>query len=430
MQPLLLNCDWLGLSVLYDTQSDWHRPPFGHTFVDLDGTNVWRKRRILFNEYAEKVATILYEPKSAIIDSRAGLIEIANEWLYHGVGVLKILDMLNDSKYFSIRGLSRLDLAVDFNPTDEQWNIIQRLANGSAYVGGKRSGSGFWSVVKNSRLADRYQGLRIPHCQSWGHKTTAVKWKLYYKSKELLDGLGGSMWSKPYIVDCWRDAGIEKSDAWRLEVSIKDCKQLEYNGQPLDWEVWRNCQPQELFKALYKGRFNVRSNDGHADKSNDKELKFLPIHRSYDIRVAKPKGTTQRNGRITLLRHLITSLDEHEVLLDDASRESVLWHIQDIVEHNGLDSYFSMMVGVSIDDFIEETRCKAYDLKDVGFSSLVDKDHRQIEFDTMQYMGSQLWSEYENSFPPQLCEIPIAPVEQLDNPLVAQKPIYKQGSLF
>lgn len=372
-QPLLLNCDWLGVSVLFDTQGDWYRPPIGHTFVDMDGTNVWRKRRILFNEYAEKVATILYEPKSSIIDSRAGLIEIANEWLYHGISVLKVVDMIGNCRPFVITGMSRLDLAVDFNPTAEQLAVILRLADGTAYVGGKRSGSSFWSVCKNSRLADRYQGQRIPHCQSWGHKTTSVKWKLYYKSKELLDELGGAWWGKPYIVDCWRDAGLEKNDVWRLEVSIKNCNQLDYNGDHLTWQRWCECYPPNLFAGLYCQRFQVHADEGHKDRSNDTELPFLPIRSGGEIRCARPKGTNQRNGRITLLRNLVKSLEEHEVLLDDDTRESVLWHISDIVAHNGLESYFTMMTGTDIDTFVEEQRVKANELVISGFNSLVER---------------------------------------------------------
>lgn len=396
-QPILLNCDWLGLSVLFDFTAGWDKPTGGHFFVDMDGTNVWKRRRILFNEYCEKVATILYEPKSSIIDQRAGLIEIANEWLYHGIGVQRILRILDECRPFVINGISRLDLCVDFNPTDSQWDIIQRLANGTAYVSGKRNGSGFWSSCTNQKLAERYQGHRIPHCQSWGHKTTAVKWKLYYKSKELLDELGGVWWGKPYIVDCWKEAGIDPRDAWRLEVSLKNCNQLDYNGQPLTWSNWTKCRPQTLFAGLYTQRFQVHAAEGHKDKSNDALLEFLPIKYGGELRCAKPKGTVQRNGRITLLRHLVQSLETHEVLLDDDSRESVLWHIADIVERNGLESYFEMMVGEALVDYTEQRRIEAADLRAAGCDALLDDNRRATQYDTMLYVATQLEKEREHN---------------------------------
>ena len=424
MQPLLLNCDWLGLSVLFDSNTEWHRPPIGHTWVELDGSNVWRKRKILFNEYAEKVCTVMYEPKSSIIDSRAGLIEIANEWLYHGIGVPRILDMINDCRLYTISGISRLDLAVDFNPTDEQWDIIQRLAAGTAYVGGKRSGSGFWSMVNNGLLADRYQGQKIPHCQSWGHKTTSVKWKLYYKSKELLDALGGKMWSKPYIVDCWRDAGLDRRDVWRLEVSLKGCNQLDCNNAPLTWLAWKNARPQAVYAGLYSQRFQVHANEGHKDRTNDTLLKFLPIRYGCEIKCAKPKGTTQRNGRITLLRHLVTSLDTHEVLLDDNSRESVLWHIEELVRANGLENYFHMMAGQHIEDYVEDIRCKAVDLKEQGYSSLLENDHNERERDTMLYVAKNKWRDYENG------ETLVIPLSKKKKKKVEKKYTYKRKSII
>ena len=392
-QPLLLNCDWLGLSVTYGTVEQWQAPPQGYTFVAMDGTNVWRKRMILFSPYAEKVATILYEPKSSIIDSRAALIEIANEWLYHGISVLKIIDLLNDCRPFVINGMSRLDLAVDFNPTESQWQTIQDLSNGKCYVSGKRSGSGFWSLNTNAQLAHRYMNMRIPHCISWGHKTTAVKWKLYYKSKELLDAYGGKSWSKPYIVDCWRDAGLAERDVWRLEVSMHACNQLDYNNGRLTWQAWRECRPQNLYAALYTTRFTVRENQGHADKSNDTERIFLPIYTGGEIRCARARSSQQRNGRITLLRHLVCSLDDHEVLLDEQSREDVLWHIQAIVERNGLEAYFSRMTGENVYEYVENQRIRATDLVFNGYDSLINCDKREQENDTMLYIAQQKWNE-------------------------------------
>lgn len=396
-QPILLNCDWLGLSVLFDANSDWREVPASHMFVDMDGTNVWRKRRILFNEYAEKVATILYEPKSSIIDSRAGLIEVANEWLYHGISVLKLVDMLADWRTFIVKGISRLDLCVDFNPSPSQWFTMQRLAMGEAYIGGKRNGSSFWSAVTNPKLAERYMNRNICHCISWGHKTTAVKWKMYYKTKELLDAMGGVWWSKPYIVDCWREAELDVKDVWRLEVSIKDCNQLSYNGEPLTWDVWKNCDPRALFKALYTQRFVVKEAQGHKDKSNDDRIIFLPIRGRDTIRVGRPKGTNQRNGRITLMRHLMKSLEENEVLLDDTSRENVLWHIGEIVEHDGLQQYFVAVADMTFEEFMEDARVRAASLIEQGNLAQVETNQREVQEDSMRYVAQGVWKDYENS---------------------------------
>lgn len=355
-QPLLLNVDWLALSVRFSVR-DFGTLDAGHFFVDMDGTNVWRKRRIVFNQYAEKVATILYEPKSSkgddgsgIIAANAGLIEVANEWLYHGQSPMAIIDMLDGWRHFSITGLSRVDLCLDFNPTNQQRDIIEGLSTGQYYVSGKRSGSSFWSVVNCNLLADVYQGRKICHCQSWGHKTTSVKWKLYYKSKELADVYGGKLFAKPYILDCWQEAGLERNDVWRLEVSIKNGNQLNWRNNPITLDQVRH-HPREIFMALYSERFTIRANEGHKDRTNDRLVSFLPVGHASGIRVAKPKGTNQRNGRITLLRHLLASMDEEEVLLDMPTRRQCLQHIGELVRRDGLQNYFRGMTGKTLDEY-------------------------------------------------------------------------------
>lgn len=362
MQPLLLNVDWLALSVRFhaDQFNDLRE---GYFFVDYDGTNVWAKRRIVFNEYSEKVCTLLYKPKSKVIPSNAGLLEISNEWLYHGKSPNDIIEIICEWRIFTITGMSRVDLAVDFTPTAQQLHRISQLATGKAYVGGKRSGSSFWSVVRCPLLADRYQGKKICHCQSWGHKTTQVKWKLYFKSKELADIYGGKMMAKPYILDCWEDAGLDRRDVWRLEVSIKDANQLMWRGQPLTYDEL--CQhPREIFQALYTERFDVRKNQGHADRTNDAAAPFLPVGKAGGIKCAKAKGTNRRNPTITLLRHLISSLDNEEILCHDDTRELLLDNVCKLVEQNELGNYFRVIVGENVYSWMDAQRLLAEEIKE------------------------------------------------------------------
>lgn len=361
MQPLLLNVDWLALSVRFRVHD--FKPIGGeHYFIDYTGTNVWRKRRIYYNQYGEKIATLLYEPISSIIDQRSGLLEVANQWLYSGCSPKKIIEQIRAARPFDIVGMSRCDLCIDYNPTDYQRIVAEQLASGDCYVGGKRNGSSFWSVVNSKFLADIYQGRTICHCQSWGHKTTGVKWKLYYKSKELADDMGNKAMAKPYILDCWREAGLDKRDVWRLEVSMKHCNQLYYRGEPISFDVM--CKhPIELYKALYTERFSIRRAEGHADRSNDEVVEFLPVGKNSGIRVAPPHGTTKRNGRITLLRHLVQSLEAEEVLLHDDSREDVLQHAVNIVERDELQEYFRAMTGDDVYSWVELMRIKADEAK-------------------------------------------------------------------
>lgn len=361
-EPHIVSCDWYGLSVRFD-----YLPfikggllPDGYVIKVLDGTNVWRSRYYLLNKYGNKVATILCEPKSCIINRLCGLIEVENEWLYHGIGADGIIDLISSFWPFEVLGFSRLDLCCDFCPVESQFDLIRALADGRCYVQGKRSGCLFWSVNTNSLLAPMYINRRIPHSNSWGHKTTSVKWKLYFKTKELLDAGGGKYFDKPYIVDMWRCNGMDVSNVWRLEVSIRHGNQLMYDGCEVTPSTIRDSG-WPLFKSLLNSRFVIRENQGHRDKSNDTIRQLIAVnHWSKSVRCKQYEDGDIRNGRITLLRHLDASLDSPDVLCDETSRENVLWMMEEIINNDRLDNYFMAIHGCTFADFAENQRVKAY----------------------------------------------------------------------
>lgn len=397
-QPLLLNVDWLALSVKFLSNS-FGSLLDGHFFIDYDGTNVWKYRRIIFNQYNEKVATLLYAPKSSVIASNAGLLEISNEWLYHGNSPDRIIEIIRHWRMFEISGMSRVDLAVDFVPTNRQYNVIKRLASGRAYVAGKRNGSSFWSVVNCHLLAEKYQGKKICHCQSWGHKTSQVKWKLYYKSKELVDAFGGKLFDKPYILDCWEEVGLDRSNVWRLEVSIKDANQINYDGKPITYEVLKRC-PRQIFMALYTERFAVRMAEGHKDRTNDRLVQFLPVGRQTGVRCAKAKASNRRNPILTLLRHLISSLESEEVLLDDDTREYILAHVVALVEQHSFSEYFRVIAGENIYDWVESKRLLADEIRTTA--KIPEKKNLR---DIMERQARAVWETNGSDLPPALGEI-------------------------
>lgn len=341
-QTYLSFIDWLGLSLRLN--SDPIDIP-GYQWREYTPTNVWGKRRVLWTNEGDRVLTLLSEPRSRIISSNAALLEVENEWLYHGLGPDGILDVLLRSCFFEILGISRLDLAVDFVPTEFQAQVIEGLASGEYYIGGKQNGSGFWSVPHNVKLNPAWNGRRIPHSTSWGHKTSAIKWKLYYKTKELLDAGGGQFMEKPYIVDHWRAHSFDISNVWRLEVSMHHLNDYKIYGNKIDLQELVDHRV-DLFLSMYNSRFQVRKNEGHKDKSNDTAVTFLGLPDNWrNVTRAEPKKLAEHSGRITLLRHLVASLDDEHVLLDATTRRDVLEHIAKVIRRDRLDNYFRAMVG-------------------------------------------------------------------------------------
>lgn len=354
-QTYLSFIDWLGLSLRLNSD------PIditGYQWREYTPTNVWGKRRVLWTNEGDRVLTLLSEPRSRIISSNAALLEVENEWLYHGLGPDGILDVLLKSCFFEILGISRLDLAVDFVPTEFQTQVIEGLASGEYYIGGKQNGSGFWSVPHNEKLNPVWNGRRIPHSTSWGHKTSAIKWKLYYKTKELLDAGGGQFMEKPYIVDHWRMHEFDISNVWRLEVSMHHLNDYKIYGNKIDLQELVDHRV-DLFLSMYNSRFQVRKNEGHKDKSNDTAVTFLGLPDNWrNVTRAEPKKLAEHSGRITLLRHLVASLDDEHVLLDATTRRDVLEHIAKVIHRDRLDNYFRAMVGKWYEQWRDEVEAE------------------------------------------------------------------------
>ena len=373
-QSVVANVDWLALTVRFEGVVDWERvsAPKSHRFRVLGGTAVWCKRILLVNDTADKVATILTEPRNErMFAANIGLVEVANEWLYHGAGWEKILWLLQTVIPFEVIGISRLDLCADFTPTMMQQDIIMGLYESRYYVQGKRNGVNFWSTTpKVSKYADdkkRRQSLasylapwtinkRIPHSQSWGHKTTEVRWKIYYKTRELVE-----VDDKPYIRDQWKAEGLDVKDVWRLEVSMKYPHRILLADRPITYKVFCEEWPS-ILRSMYQTRFTIRKDEGHADKTNDGIVDFLPALSNGGVSVrCRPALTkSERYGRITLLRRLLKSMEDEAVLLDDTAREGCLALIETIVERDELDTYFEAIEGKGLADYIEDVRVDAY----------------------------------------------------------------------
>lgn len=355
-QEILSFIDWLGLSLRIHGSI---KPLEGYTWQEYTPTNVWGERRQLYTNDGNKVLTLLSAPRSTMLEKSAALLEIENEWLYHGGGPDAILSLLDKSIHYEVLGISRLDLAFDFVPTKKQKDIIEGLAAGKYYVGSKRNGSLFWSTNTSDKLSPMWTGRKIPHCQSWGHKTSAIKWKLYYKTKELLDDGGGKFMTKPYIIDQWRMADFDITNVWRLEVSLKHLNDYNLYGERISLDVLRVSRG-EISAAMYLQRFKTYINEGHKDRTNDSEIEFLPIPQiGKAIEKRDAERIAERSGRITLLRHLVSSLEDEHVYLDTPTREGVLEHIAKIVKRDGLQNYFKVMTGEWLDEYVESVNKKA-----------------------------------------------------------------------
>lgn len=268
----LINCDWLCLSVKLPRPFATITPGEHKSWqlYPLRGTNVFDYRAYVLDDSGNKVATLLFSPKSPVIDARCGLIEVANRYLYCG-DTRETLDELLAFFPFAVSGINRLDIACDFELSRHYWDVVQGLASSSMYVARYRRGVTWWqdAVAPSGRQA------RVPHCLTFGSPQSALTWKLYWKWLELDQAPVDA--KKPYITNAWREFGLREQYVWRLEMSLRGTNGfVALDGHTKPWNWWiDNLIP--IYCGQYSSGFVVRQQQGHVDKRRDAVVDFLCV---------------------------------------------------------------------------------------------------------------------------------------------------------
>lgn len=327
--------------------------PQGYILKDFIGTNIYKRRAILFNQNGEKLLTLLYMPHSRVINPASLFVEVANKYLYTGFDW--VLDLVRQVHENVFQSLSRFDIATDFNPNPYQISVIDQLQSGNYYVQGKREGAMF----HNFKSGTAYKVERLPKQMSWGSMESSVKFKLYNKTKEItqVDPNGRSWCSKPYIVDCWRENGLLiDNDIWRLECSITSCSQHQWRGEKLDYGITDISEYTALFYDLVATRFVIRKNEGHQNKRYDRIQPFLimPDRQPYRLRKVEPKGTQPHTDFAATLRNLLKELDRPEIQCNGTLSRTLLATTRTVIDNAKLGNYFIRATGKDFDTWEKE----------------------------------------------------------------------------
>lgn len=351
----LVNLDWLAFSIELvpcadDTPEQWTlRPPCLCTMVEMSATNTFAKRFIVYAADGSKMLTILTNPISHIINERIAHVQVANAYLYGDLDW--VVEMLQEIHPFVMKSLSRVDVCCDFECSPERLSLIQQLATNRAYVQGKKNGSQFHTYRLYSTME------RLPHCISWGAKTSEIKWKLYNKTLELteFDKDGHKFCTKPYIEKQWIASGFDPERVWRLEVSIVMKKKYSIMGKTICFNDV--IQPQffsNLFISLYMKRYVIRRNDGHKDHSNDCRLWLLPSQGCCErLSVQPPTSAREVAEYVPTLRAAMEQLARPEVLANASVKNTWLGCVKATVAAGNLKSYFLKVYGYSVNEINE-----------------------------------------------------------------------------
>lgn len=274
----VISLDWLSfsykLALTYEelTQKSIAWIPIdNYSYEFLPGTKVFEQRLIVRDLNGVKKMTILFTPKSSIIDPSLCLVELANSTLYceEWKSLFISIQRMHAGNY---NAPSRIDIACDFDTIGQE--VSELFNSEDIYVQRKKEGSAFYDFKEiEGRVC------RVIRQFSFGSKTSKLKWKLYNKSLELRES------HKNYIAKFWRDNHLNQmNDIWRLEVSMVRCSSFEildtYDNNLISLSSLVNGESYlRVFPYLYSNNFVVRRNEGRANnkKNPNSVYNFLEL---------------------------------------------------------------------------------------------------------------------------------------------------------
>lgn len=336
-----VNCDWLAFSVHLQEHEPEIMCPEGLRIELCQGNNVFEHRALVFDGRGAKYMTLLWKPYSKVLPANLMTCQVANEFLYlpAGQGIKWAYNDLRQIVDCTFNAVGRIDICIDFEASPERMDFIKHLNSGHYYAQHKSEGSTWWHEVAEGD----YKHKQL-HCLTWGSTKSEIKVKLYHKSRE--QGLiGGDQPEKPWIVDEWKEAGMDIHNVWRLEFSLSGAGQLRYKGQPITLdnvsdEQWLLNVLCELYNNRFVTRINQGKRQGH--KNNDTRVYLFDLPpRAAGLKWAEPSGKDHEvPASITLLRSMMRQIDNPVVMSHRPTFEAYATTILQIVQDHKLSGYF------------------------------------------------------------------------------------------
>lgn len=372
--PAIINLDWLAFSVKLlpnNLEKELHQwmlndlAPFGYKVVEFSGTNIYKRRAIIYNSDGEKLLTALFEPYSKVIPADSCLVEVANKWLYtsnitfDGTSYSEhnlqwVTDILYRLHPYVITNMSRVDICADFECSPEQHYFIRSLSDNQYYVQKYHEGSSFHLYDAN----DNYS--KIPRCLSWGSKHSNVKWKLYNKSAEIFEWVKEGQKTvkychKPYIAEgwhaTWQHETFNEDNVWRLEVSITPAEKFTFRDASITYsDIINQFFIDDLFLSMYMTRFVTRIRQGHKDRTNDKRVYlFPPVGLAERLRAKQPHSSREVIELVSGLRAAMLQRSKIEVQNNPKMLQVWTQTAKECVRCGHLESYFLKTYGLPVE---------------------------------------------------------------------------------
>lgn len=341
-------CDWLQFSVRLVDPSPELFCPDGYRIEVLQGNNIYRNRFIVYDADGRKVLTALWSPYSSVLDPLVMTIQIAN-WVLYTMSDDFVWNLLLQIVDCEFNSCGRIDICMDFEQSEEFIELLKHLNSGHYYVQAKKEGSVWWH--ENGAVKEGFRQKEM-HCQSWGSKTSEIKWKIYFKSREI-GIVNGDMTKceKPWIANEWSLSSMDVTKVWRIEVSLTGASCLRQGENKIATsDVWNSEWLYSVMCDMLYTRFVIRINQGRRSehKNNDARVHFFDIpkeclHLSWN----RPRDTPPPSDAIVSLRRLMRCFDDAPTRTNARVFEIVARSVCELVEVQHLEDYFEKRFGAS-----------------------------------------------------------------------------------
>lgn len=358
-QKLMMSLDWLqwsgylvgdGINSLPELEC-----PDTYRLEILDGNNTFRWRAILYDYQGHKCITMLWSPKNHLMQFNLVIFQVSNMWFYGFDDIQSIIALASQCFIYQFATMTRIDIAVDFELKRRQKSIIKGLWHHKIVCAGKQ---------ENSMFESRGPDGMFPHDFNFGSFKSAIRWKLYNKSKEL--HVGEDSPDKQYIIDRWLENGMDIYHIWRCEVSITEFNKFQLAAQPLSYNKNKIQYAQRMimleditdvtilaiYSHLYDKRFQLRKK-GHTRMSNNERVYLFDLEK-HKIYQPNPKSKSESKVDNSVMYSLIKVCESDNAKLNKEMLEHAAYSLYQYVKFNRLDNLFLRLKGKECETWCQE----------------------------------------------------------------------------
>lgn len=303
---------------------------------------------VMINVYygRELFGILLSYPRAKNMRANSFQMKIYNRWLYRP-DVWQMLAYVCGTLGLVPQRISRLDLAADFNKFAcglHPIEFIRQFMSGELKKKGRSEGRvNFLQEYVTSKAAGVSRDTLHFNALTIGKRSSDACCYLYNKTLEMKEGQ-----MKPWIVQAWKDAGLNIDEVWRLEISLttKALRCLDKDtGDYVEFGVANLTDPDSSFTTLKLFHIYLQSlffffrPSGQRNVSREKMLPLFGDPIPFTRVVLRDCNPSDRAERV-LVKKLHTMVDKYRGFSRDDQHE-MRDFAKRLADSCGLGSWYS-----------------------------------------------------------------------------------------